>query len=234
MIPISDDNPARRPAYVTWGIIVACSAIYLWERSLRGEMNAAILVLGFTPAEYFAGGTRPTGTVVLSPVWTIFTSMFLHGGILHLAGNMLYLWIFGNNVEDAFGHIRFLIFYFLCGLAAALAMAYVAPTSNVPMVGASGAISGVLAAYLLLFPRARVTVIVPLGIILYPLAIAAMWVIGFWFLLQLISAGLANPGQPGTAWWAHVGGFAAGLLLTPLLKARQTRLFGEVRGPWDR
>jgi membrane associated rhomboid family serine protease len=160
--------------------------------------------------------------------------MFLHGGILHLAGNMLYLWIFGNNVEDAFGHIRFLLFYFLCGAAAALTMAYVAPTSNVPMVGASGAISGVLAAYLLLFPRARVTVIVPLGIILYPLAIAAMWVIGFWFLLQLISAGFANPGQPGTAWWAHVGGFAAGLLLTPLLKPRQTRLFGHVRGPWDR
>ncbi|MFL5238477.1 MAG: rhomboid family intramembrane serine protease [Rhizomicrobium sp.] len=233
MIPISDDNPAGQPAYVTWGIIVACSAIYLWERSLRGEMNAALLVLGFTPAEYFAGGTRPAGTAV-SPVWTIFTSMFLHGGILHLGGNMLYLWIFGNNVEVAFGHVRFLVFYFLSGVAAALTMAFVAPTSHVPMIGASGAISGVLAAYLLLFPRARVTVIVPLGIIPYPLAIAAMWVIGFWFLMQLISAGLANPGQPGTAWWAHVGGFAAGLLLTPLLKPRQRRLFSDIRrGPWD-
>src|SRR3954452_21751909 len=235
MIPISDENPARTPAIVTWVLIFLCVIVYLWERSLRGEMNAAILVLGFTPAEYFAGGTRRAGTVVFSPVWAIFTSMFLHGGILHLAGNMLYLWIFGNNVEEAFGHIRFLFFYFLCGVAAALTMAYIDPTSLVPMIGASGAISGVLAAYLLLFPWARVTVIVPLGIIPYPLAIAAMWVIGFWFLLQLISAGLANPGQPGTAWWAHVGGFAAGLLLTPLLKPRQKKLFGDVRrGPWDR
>jgi membrane associated rhomboid family serine protease len=234
MIPISDDNPARGPAYVTWGIIVACSVIYLWERSLRGQMNAALFVLGFTPAEYFAGVSRPAGAAVISPILTIFTSMFLHGGILHLVGNMLYLWIFGNNVEDAFGHIRFLLFYFLCGVAAALVMAYIEPTSQVPMVGASGAISGVLAAYLLLFPKARVTVIVPLGIIPYPLAIAAMWAIGFWFLLQLVSAGLANPGQPGTAWWAHVGGFAAGLVLTPLLKSGETKLFGGVRrGPWD-
>jgi membrane associated rhomboid family serine protease len=161
--------------------------------------------------------------------------MFLHGGLLHLAGNMLYLWIFGNNVEDAMGHVRYLLFYLLCGAAAALGMAYIDPASQVPMVGASGAISGVLAGYVLLYPRARVTVIVPLGIILYPFAITAVWVIGFWFLLQLISAGLANPGEPGTAWWAHVGGFAAGLILTPVLKSRDTPLFGQVRhGPWDR
>jgi len=230
MIPISDDNPARGPAYVTWGIIVACSVIYLWERSLRGQMNAALFVLGFTPAEYFAGVSRPAGAAVISPILTIFTSMFLHGGILHLVGNMLYLWIFGNNVEDAFGHIRFLLFYFLCGVAAALVMAYIEPTSQVPMVGASGAISGVLASYMLLYPRARVRV----WLIVYPVWIRAVWVVGVWFVLQLLNAAATPASEPGTAWWAHVGGFVAGLVLTPLLKSSAVPYFGPVepRGPW--
>ena len=235
MIPISDDNPARRTAFVNWTIILLCVLAYLWERSLGSEFNLALAVLGFVPASYFSGHKTITGDIVVSPELTILTSMFLHGGVLHLAGNMLYLWIFGNNVEDAFGHLRFFVFYLVCGAAAALAMAYIDPGSRVPMIGASGAISGVLAAYVMLYPRAHVTVIVPLGIIPYPLTIAAMWVVGFWFLMQLISAGLADPGQAGTAWWAHVGGFVAGLLLTLLLKPRDIPLFGQVhRGPWDR
>src|ERR1041385_4295255 len=183
MIPISDDNPARGPAIITWTMIVLCVAAYLWERSLGREMNAALLALGFIPAAYFSPESAEAAG--LMPPWlTIFSSMFLHGGLLHLAGNMLYLWIFGNNVEDAMGHGRFLLFYLVCGTAAALAMAYIDPASHVPMIGASGAISGVLAAYVFLYPRSRVTVIVPLGIIFYPIAIAAMWVVGFWFLLQ--------------------------------------------------
>jgi len=234
MIPISDDNPARTPAFVTWALIFACVIVYLWERSLGSETNAALYVLGFTPAYYFAAH-GPANDIGVTPTLTIFTSMFLHGGFLHLAGNMLYLWIFGNNVEDAMGHLRFVLFYVLSGIAAALAMAYIDPASQVPMVGASGAISGVLAAYVLLYPRARVTVIVPLGIILYPFTIAAMWVVGFWFVMQLVSAAFASPGQPGTAWWAHVGGFAAGLLLTPVLKSRAVPLFSQPgRGPWER
>src|SRR6201999_1231973 len=124
------------------------------------------------------------------------------------------------------GHVRYLLFYLACGVVAALTMAFLDPQSQIPMVGASGAISGVLAAYMLLFPRARVTVIVPLGIIFYPLVISAIWVIGFWFVLQLISAAFTSVGQPGVAFWAHVGGFAAGLLLTPLFKSSQFRLFG--------
>jgi membrane associated rhomboid family serine protease len=165
----------------------------------------------------------------------IFVSMFLHGSILHIAGNMLYLWIFGNNVEDAMGHVRFLLFYFICGVAAALALAWMDPGSKIPMIGASGAISGVLAGYVLLFPRARVTVIVPLGIIFFPLAISAFWVVGFWFLLQLFSAAITDPGQPGIAFDAHVGGFLAGLVLTPILKSSNYPLFGPVRrGPWTR
>jgi membrane associated rhomboid family serine protease len=235
MIPISDDNPVRRPAIVSWAIIALCVLAYLWERSLGRDMNAALFVLGFVPADFFGTQATNTAYVALPPGLTIFTSMFLHGGILHLAGNMLYLWIFGNNVEDALGHFRYLLFYFASGTAAALTMGAIDPNSAVPMIGASGAISGVLAAYVLFFPRARVTVIVPLGIIFFPFTITAIWVVGFWFVLQLISAGFSNANEPGTAWWAHVGGFAAGLLLTPLIKPRDVKLFGQIRrGPWDR
>lgn len=233
MIPISDDNPARLTPLVTWLIIGLCVIAYVWERSLDRELNAAIAVLGFVPATLRQSTTVPSGFISLPPGATIFSSMFLHGGILHLAGNMLYLWIFGNNVEDAMGHLRFIVFYLLCGVVAALMLALIDPTSRVPMIGASGAISGVLAGYVLLFPRARVTVIVPLGIIFYPFALSAFWVVSFWFVMQLASAAFSNPHQPGIAWWAHVGGFGAGLLLTPLFKSRRFPLFGlPRRGPW--
>ena len=235
MIPISDDNPVRRPAVINWAIIALCVLAYLWERSLGRDMNAALFVLGFVPADFFATQGTNTANVAVPPTLTIFTSMFLHGGILHLAGNMLYLWIFGNNVEDALGHFRYLLFYLASGIAAALTMGVIDSRSTVPMIGASGAISGVLAAYVLFFPRARVTVIVPLGIIFFPFTITAIWVVGFWFVLQLISAGFSSTSEPGTAWWAHVGGFAAGLMLTPLIKPREAKLFGQIRrGPWDR
>ena len=235
MIPISDDNPARLTPLVTWLIIVLCVAAYVWERSLGRDMDAAIAVLGFVPAELGRSVTASSGFVSLPPGATIFSSMFLHGGILHLAGNMLYLWIFGNNVEDAMGHLRFIVFYLVCGVAAALALTLIDPASRVPMIGASGAISGVLAGYVLLFPRARVTVIVPLGIIFYPFALSAFWVVSFWFVMQIASAAFSNPHEPGIAWWAHVGGFAAGLLLTPLFKSRRFPLFGlPRRGPWTR
>ena len=234
VIPISDDNPGRTVPIVTWAIMAACVAVYLWERSLGNQTDAAVAVLGFVPASLLGGHlVPPPGYVDVPPVATIFTSMFLHGGLLHLGGNMLYLWIFGNNVEDAMGHVRYVLFYFICGVAAALTLAFIQPHSQVPMIGASGAISGALAAYVFLYPRARVTVIVPLGIIFYPLAISAIWVVGFWFLLQLVSALLSDPSQPGVAFWAHVGGFGAGVLLTPLFKSKQYRLFGDVhRGPW--
>jgi membrane associated rhomboid family serine protease len=233
VIPISDDNPTRTAAVVNWAIMLVCVAAFIWEISLGRHMDAAIMTLGFTPDALTSPAHHLSGYITVPGFATIFTSMFLHGGWLHIAGNMLYLWIFGNNIEDAMGHVRYLLFYLLCGVVAALSMAFVDPHSQIPMVGASGAISGVLAAYMLLFPRARVTVIVPLGIIFYPLVISAIWVIGFWFVLQLISAAFTSIGQPGVAFWAHVGGFAVGLVLTPLFKSSQFRLFGDVRrGPW--
>jgi membrane associated rhomboid family serine protease len=233
MIPISDNNPTRLAPLVTLALIIACVGIYLWERSLGRDMEAALAVFGFTPASLFASyGPFPGASMVPASV-TIFTAMFLHGGILHVGGNMLYLWIFWNNVEDAMGHARFLIFYLVCEVAAALTLAYIDPGSRVPMVGASGAISGVLAAYMLLFPRAVVTVIVPLGIIFLPFKITAVWVVGFWFVLQLFNAAAIHSNQAGIAWWAHVGGFIAGIILTPLLKSSGFPLFDRSRkGPW--
>jgi membrane associated rhomboid family serine protease len=225
MIPISDDNPTTHTAFINWAIVGLCVAVYLWEWSLGHQMAAAISVLGFVPAALF-GHPQVLRGYIHVPLATLFTSMFVHGGLLHVAGNMLYLAIFGNNIEEAMGHVRYLFFYLLCGVAAALTLAWMDPGALIPMVGASGAISGVLAAYLLLYPRARVTVVVPLGIILWPFTISAFWVVGLWFLLQLASAMFTDPAQPGVAWWAHVGGFVMGLALTPLFKSRGIPLFG--------
>jgi membrane associated rhomboid family serine protease len=236
MIPISDDNPVQHTPFMTWLIIAGCVAAFVWEWSLGAHgMEAAENVLGFVPASVFGYERAQSQDILGVPAWaTIFTSMFLHGGIVHIAGNMLFLWIFGNNIEDAMGHVKFTLFYLLSGVAAALTMGYIDPHSDIAMIGASGAISGVLAAYMLLYPRARVHVIIPLGIILYPVWIRAMWVVGVWFVLQLVSASFADPTQPGTAFWAHVGGFVAGLILTPVLKSRDVRYFGPYfqRGPW--
>jgi membrane associated rhomboid family serine protease len=155
--------------------------------------------------------------------------MFLHGGWMHIIGNMLYLWIFGNNVEDAMGHRRFIVFYLLCGIAAALAQALPNPSSEVPMIGASGAISGVLGAYLLLYPHARVLVVIPIFFYPYTVRIPAGWVLGFWFLMQVASSLSAPEQQGGVAWSAHIGGFVAGMALIPLFKYKQVRLFAPMR-----
>jgi membrane associated rhomboid family serine protease len=234
MIPISDDNPARLTPVVTFTIIGLCVLVFLWELSLGSKADVALTVLGFTPDNLVHPRHAGAPWLGIAPWETIFTSMFLHAGVLHIGGNMLYLWIFGNNIEDAMGHWKFTLFYLVCGVAAVLTLAAIDPNSHTPIVGASGAISGVLAAYMLLYPRARVHTLLALGIFIYPVWIRAVWVIGFWFVLQLLTAAITPASEPGTAWWAHVGGFAAGLALTPLLKARDVPYFGpfDFRGPW--
>jgi membrane associated rhomboid family serine protease len=236
MIPISDDNPTKLTPFVTWALIAACVAVYVWEERLGLAMPGAFTAYGFIPSQLMSPQLPAPDNAALPPAATIVTSMFLHGSIWHLIGNMLYLFIFGNNIEDAMGHARFLLFYLLSGVVAALTMAMMDPASAIPMVGASGAISGVLGAYMLLYPRAKVTVIVPIVIVFYPFRIAAVWVVGVWFAMQLWSATTINPGSPGVAWWAHVGGFLAGMALTPLLKSADIPFFGPRvgRGPWDR
>lgn len=244
MIPIKDENPTESPAYVTYGLIAACVLVFLWQQSLGavgGER--AVYALGFIPATLFTEVRLPPEVALVSPEMTLITSMFLHGGWMHLLGNMLYLWIFGNNIEEATGGpVRFLLFYLLCGLAAALAQGFAAPTSVVPMVGASGAISGVLGAYLLLFPHARVLALVPIVFFLHFAQVPAILVLGLWFVLQLLYASFDSGGQGGgVAWWAHIGGFVAGMVLITVFRDPRFPLFGNPRrrGPppfprrWD-
>ena len=226
MIPLHDDQPSATQPLVTVGIIVACAVVFLWQMTGGEEVFYSY---GLIPAVLFGEATLPPDLAVIAPWMTIFTSMFMHGGFMHIAGNMLYLWIFGNNVEDAMGHTRFLVFYVLCGVAAALAQAFQAPMSEAPMIGASGAIGGVLGAYFLLHPNAKVLVVIPLGFIIHPMRIPAWIVLGLWFVFQLISGGGPDE-QGGVAYWAHIGGFLAGLALVVVFKRRGVPLW-NFRGP---
>jgi membrane associated rhomboid family serine protease len=230
MIPLKDDNPTRLVPVVTYALIGACVLFFLWELSLGpAGGQAAVYALGVIPAVLLEHAHLPPDVALVGPWTSVLTSMFVHGGWMHLLGNMLYLWIFGDNVEDSMGHGRFLIFYLLCGVAAVLAQALPDPTSQVPMVGASGAISGVLGAYLLLFPRARVLVLIPLGFIMQTARLHAMWVLLLWFGIQLLNNLLSGPASGGVAFRAHIGGFVAGMLLIPLFKRRDVRLFNPER-----
>ncbi len=226
-IPLYDDNPTLRPSVLTWLIIAACVAVYLWQFSLPTRAGEAIVYsLGVIPAVLFGRAELPP-QLQMVPGWaSVFTSMFLHGGWMHLLGNMLYLWIFGNNVEDAMGHGRFLVFYLLCGLAAALAQSLIDPGSTIPMIGASGAIAGVLGAYLMLHPRANVRVLLVIFFYIRLLNVPAVIVLGLWFALQLLSGWGSSAEEGGVAFWAHIGGFVAGIVLIPLFKDRDVPLFG--------
>jgi len=227
MIPIYDDNPALGKPLLVISIITICIIIWFWQSGLGYQgNNEAIRNFGLTPA-VFLGNVDQVGP--LFPIFTLLTSMFMHGGFMHLAGNMLYLWIFGDNIEGALGHFRFILFYFLCGIAAAFTQILSAPDSTIPMIGASGAVSGVLGAYLIFYPRARIRTFVFLGIFITFLRLPAVLLLGFWILGQVISAILSNPGSPGVAWFAHLGGFFAGMLLAPLLKKPNVSIFQKSR-----
>jgi len=229
MIPLHDDNPSQVTPYVTYTLIIACVLVFLWQLSLGPAVQQAVYALGVIPAVLFNHASLPVGLDIIPPWLSIFTSMFMHGGWMHLLSNMLYLWIFGDNVEAAMGHGRFIVFYLLCGVVAALAQALPDTRSTIPMVGASGAISGVLGAYLLLYPHARVLVVIPLGFLLFSQRIPAGWVLGFWFVLQLINSLGSSGQQGGVAFGAHIGGFIAGMLLIHFFKHRHVPLFAPPR-----
>ncbi len=218
MIPLRDANPTRRPSIVTLTIVIACSVAFAWELGLGAgsgdaALNRLILDWGVVPARLTAAWGR--GDFLSVDTATLITSQFLHGGWLHLLGNMLYLWIFGNNVEDRFGRLGFLLFYLAGGAVAGLAQVAVDPGSGAPTIGASGAIAATLGAYIVLFPRARVTSLIFLGFFYQLLNIPAVVVLGFWFLLQLVdgfaSLGVAQSG--GVAFFAHIGGFVLGAMV---------------------
>lgn len=225
MIPLRDDNPSSIEPYVTYVLIGACALVFLWQLSLGRAGQAAIYAFGVIPASLLQGAELPANLAVIPAELTIVSSMFLHGGFMHFIGNMLYLWVFGDNVEDSMGHARFILFYLVCGAAAAFAQALPDPSSEIPMIGASGAISGVLGAYVLLYPHARVIVVIPLGLMFPTVQLRAGWVLGLWFGMQLLSE-LATPaGAGGVAFRAHIGGFLAGMALIPFVKYRKTPLF---------
>ena len=221
MIPIRDINPSGRFPAVTVAIILACTAAFLLELSFGSSLNRFVLAFALVPRNITYGlETKTLGFE--SIVAPFFTSMFLHGGWLHLIGNMWFLWIFGDNIEDTLGHFRYVLFYLLCGLAAGLTHYYLSPLSPVPTIGASGAIAGVLGAYLVRFPNARVVTLVPLGFFLQMMELPAWLMLGLWFVAQAIG-GFVTLGAAGggVAWWAHVGGFLAGIVLVRVLQPRQ-------------
>lgn len=220
MLPLQDNIPTRRLPIVTWVIILLNVLVFLYELLLDagGQLDASLQSLGVIPALVTAN------PFAFATVRRVLTSMFTHGGLMHIASNMLYLWIFGNNVEDALGRFRFILFYLICGAAAVATQVFFSPHSMVPMIGASGAIAGVLGAYLLLYPRARVRTLVFFGYFARIADLSALWVLGLWFVLQffngLLALGVAAD-TGGVAVWAHVGGFLAGILLVrPFLLGR--------------
>lgn len=230
MIPLRDTIPTRTFPGVTIALIVANVLVFLHQVSLGPRAGAAfVAAFGAVPAQIT--GAAPHAAPVLAPPLTVLSSMFLHGGFAHLLGNMVFLWIFGNNVEDATGHLRFVVFYVACGVAAALSHVAAQPASTVPMVGASGAISGVLGAYFLLYPHARIVTLVFLGFFAQTVRVPAFFFLGLWFVMQSLS-GVASIGRAGggVAWFAHVGGFVAGLLLVVPFKQRRVRLWSTVSG----
>jgi membrane associated rhomboid family serine protease len=215
-VPLSDDNPTASAPIFTYLLIGACSGAFFWQ--LGHNERVILYSYGMIPAELFGLWHPPRSYQVLAPWAKVLTSMFLHGGWFHLLGNMLYLWIFGNNVEDVLGRGRYLLLYLSCGIVAALVQAFSNPGSHIPMVGASGAIAGVLGAYLLLHPGANVRCFVWIVIFFRIVNVPAWMMLGLWFTMQLVSGLMAAPGQPGVAFWAHVGGFATGLVLVIVLR----------------
>ncbi|MGH7614801.1 MAG: rhomboid family intramembrane serine protease [Gemmatimonadales bacterium] len=235
MIPFRDENPTIRPAVVTVAIVALNVLAWVFLEGLGTEraLTAAVCNYGLIPGEVLqllppGSGIQmgPGAFCLVDPgpqYWTVLSSMFMHGGWMHIIGNMVFLWVFGNNIEDAMGHGRFAVFYLVCGVAAAAAQIAVNPTSAIPMVGASGAISGVLGGYLLLYPRVRVHALLALGIYFSRITLPAYVMLGYWILLQILGSLPALGGQEtgGTAFLAHIGGFVAGLVLIRLFAKRE-------------
>lgn len=233
-VPLHDTNPLKniRFQYVTVGLIALNAAIYVIFQTgwFVPQSDENLMAFAVIPAKLLAdpgGGTAffTTGTLIVPERLTLVTYMFLHGGWIHLVGNMLFLWVFGDNIEDAMGHFRFIMFYLMCGIFAAMTHAYMLPHSELPLIGASGAVAGVIAAYLILHPRVKVWV---LALWRIPIKITAAWALGIWIGAQVVS--VIFEGEEAVAWWAHVGGLLAGALLILFMRRRGVILFDKTRG----
>ena len=219
MIPLKDDNPKSTFPFVTIFIITANILVYIYQLTLGTKTGESfILSAGAIPYEitHFVD-TAPVD--LIRPPLTLFSAMFIHGGLLHVAGNMLYLWIFGDNIEDRLGHVRFAVFYVLTGLIASIAHVITVPDSTIPMIGASGAVAGILGAYFLLYPRAHVLTLIFFFFFVDIVRIPALIFLGLWFVFQILSSGAGG----GIAWYAHIGGFVGGVLLVKLFEKRRPK-----------
>ena len=229
MLPLSDHNPSRTVPVVNYLLIAANVLMFFWELSLGPNIERDLFIVSFVPARFWAAPLYPPNLI------RILISMFLHGGWLHLGGNMLYLWIFGDNIEDRLGHLKYVIFYLLCGLIATLSHALMLPDSRLPSIGASGAIAGVLGAYIVLFPRARVTTLIPIFVFITIRELPAILVLGLWFVLQFFvgvtSIGAAPEATGGVAVFAHIGGFIAGMILVLLMGGGRRQTYQEYWRP---
>ena len=225
MIPLKDDNPRFTVPFVTVLLILANVAVFFYQVSLPQRAGQHLVMMyGMVPARVeaaFSGGSVPLG-LALEP---LITSMFLHSGWLHLIGNMWFLWIFGDNVEDELGHAGFLVFYMFCGVAAGVTHTIANWGSSLPAIGASGAIAGVMGAYLIFFPRAKVLTLVPLLVFFFTVRLPAIFLIGIWFLMQFFSGvgSLGTDSGGGVAWWAHIGGFTVGALIALVIRERRPK-----------
>ncbi len=233
MFPLKDDNPTTITPVVTWALIAVNAAVFLYQASLApNALKIFVYRFGAIPAVVTGVESLPATLATIPPFLSLFTSMFLHGSWMHLIGNMWYLWIFGNNIEEAMGSARFIAFYLICGLLASASQILPDAGSILPTIGASGAIAGVLGAYLLLYPRARVLTLVMLIFFIRLMYIPAGFMLAFWFVFQLISGSAAgNQNTGGIAFGAHIGGFIAGVLLVGLFKKKEVRFFNPPRPP---
>ncbi len=222
-LPLHDQNPLRVIPFqwVTIAVIVLCFFVFIYQRVLPGEQEKAFLLsFGLLPAVLFEHRELAPELIILPVELTLLSSMFLHSGWMHLIGNMAFMWVFGDNVEDSMGHWRFLIFYCACGMLASFTHAFAESESISPLIGASGGVSGVLGAYLMLHPRVKIIILVMMRL---PLRLPAYWIIGFWVGLQVFN--LLNASEGHVAWWAHIGGFLAGVLMIPFFKRSPLPLF---------
>jgi len=227
MLPLADHNPRRTTPFVNVLLIVVNVLMFFWELSLGAAIQPALQNLAFVPATFWSSAPLVPSVVAM------FVSMFLHGGWLHLGGNMLYLWVFGDNVEDRLGHAKYLFFYLACGLLATLAHAVMNPASRIPSIGASGAIAGVLGAYIVLYPKQRVTTLIPIFIFITVREIPAVFLLGFWIVMQVLFGAVSMSGDlqsaGGVAYFAHIGGFIAGMVLLTLLGGLRRPRYAQ---PW--
>ena len=240
MIPLKDDNPTYSTPIITYFIIGICVFVFLLEISSPNYKSGAIFYSwGVIPASLIHNLQLPDEVYRVPPIITLFTSMFMHGGFMHLIGNMLYMWIFADNIEDGLGKTKFIIFYLLSGIAAALTQVYMNTESTIPMVGASGAIGGVLGAYIVNYPKAKVLVLIPLGFFSQIVRVPAIFVLGIWFLLQFVSSALSGSSGGGVAYGAHIGGFVFGAIAILFFNRRSKRsmtkkkLKSKTKNPWD-